>query len=81
MAGVSGFMSLTSSRVKLPGMDIVSTDAGLTSRSARFCRYLRLDHCIPSKRIAYMDDYQDEILEWHAAEQDGPEPAEDAFEL
>lgn len=42
---------------------------------------LRLDHCIPSKRIAYMDDYQDEILEWHAAEQDGPEPAEDAFEL
>ena len=22
-----------------------------------------------------------EILEWHAAEQDGPEPAEDAFEL
>lgn len=35
----------------------------------------------PSKRSAPMDDYQDEILEWHAAEQDGPEPAEDAFEL
>ncbi|MFV0453563.1 MAG: hypothetical protein ACK5NQ_00915 [Pseudomonas sp.] len=28
-----------------------------------------------------MDDYQDEILEWHAAQQDYPEPAEDAFEL
>ncbi len=28
-----------------------------------------------------MDDYLDELLEWHAAEQDGPEPAEDAFEL
>jgi len=28
-----------------------------------------------------MDDYLDEILEWHAAEQDHPEPAEDAFEL
>jgi hypothetical protein len=35
----------------------------------------------PSKRSAPMDDYQDEILEWHAAEQDGPEPADDAFEL
>jgi len=28
-----------------------------------------------------MDDYLDELLEWRAAEQDGPEPAEDAFEL
>jgi len=28
-----------------------------------------------------MDEYQDEILEWHAAEQDCPEPADDAFEL
>jgi len=28
-----------------------------------------------------MDDYQDEILEWHASELDGPEPADDAFEL
>ena len=27
MAGVGGFMSLTSSRVKLPGMNIVSADA------------------------------------------------------
>jgi hypothetical protein len=32
-------------------------------------------------RCVSMDDYQDEILEWHAAEQDGLEPAEDAFEL
>jgi len=28
-----------------------------------------------------MDDYQDELLERHASEQDGPEPADDAFEL
>jgi len=34
-----------------------------------------------SRRGAPMDDYQDEILEWHALEQDYPEPADDAFEL
>jgi hypothetical protein len=28
-----------------------------------------------------MDDYQDELLEWHAAEQDHPDSAEDAVEL
>jgi len=28
-----------------------------------------------------MDDYQDELLEWHAAEQDCPDSAEDAVEL
>lgn len=28
-----------------------------------------------------MDDYLDELLELRAAEQDLPEPAEDAFEL
>jgi hypothetical protein len=28
-----------------------------------------------------MDDYQDELLEWHAAEQDHPDCAEDAVEL
>lgn len=28
-----------------------------------------------------MDDYQDEVLEWHAAEQDCQEAGEDAFEL
>jgi len=28
-----------------------------------------------------MDDYQDELLEWHAAEQDYPDCAEDAVEL
>ena len=27
-----------------------------------------------------MDDYQDELLEWHAAEQDHPDWAEDAVE-
>jgi len=28
-----------------------------------------------------MDDYLDELLEWHASEQDCPEPVDDAFEL
>jgi len=28
-----------------------------------------------------MDDYQDELLEWHAAEQDCLDAAEDAVEL
>jgi hypothetical protein len=32
-------------------------------------------------RILAMDDYQDELLEWHAAEQDHPDCAEDAVEL
>ena len=34
-----------------------------------------------AKEDDFMDDYQDEILERHASEQDGPEPADDAFEL
>ncbi|QGZ30671.1 hypothetical protein [Stutzerimonas stutzeri] len=42
----------------------------------------RLDGpAFPQQEDVPMDDYQDEILEWHAAEQDSPEPAEDAFEL
>jgi len=28
-----------------------------------------------------MDDYQEELLEFHAAEMDVPEPADDATEL
>jgi|GEM_PF-2404086 len=34
-----------------------------------------------SLEVFAMDDYLDELLEWRAAEQDMPEPAEDAFEL
>jgi len=28
-----------------------------------------------------MDEYQEEILEWHASEQDQPDASEDATEL
>jgi len=31
--------------------------------------------------IATMDDYQDELLEWHAAQQDCPDAGDDAQEL
>ncbi|WP_192939410.1 hypothetical protein [Stutzerimonas stutzeri] len=34
-----------------------------------------------TKQESSMDDYQDELLEWHAAEQDHPDCAEDAVEL
>lgn len=33
------------------------------------------------RRVVPMDDYQEELLEFHAAERDPAEPAEDATEM